>query len=503
MSAPAVESPSETGLSGRAFAGWFLLVWVVTAIPLWILHGVPGVDTPNHVARIHILGNLDRIPEFATFYRAHWTLIPNLGIDLILTPFVKWFNVDALGLMKAFLTLIFGMTAFGFAWLNRGLTGRWSAWGLVGFLFSYSYVLGFGFVNYLFGLALAMLVLGAEVALRDRPLAHRALFMAMPVLLVCHLMAFLLYAIVQIVILLLATPREKKLCSGFLLGLSLSVLVYSQAARGHQRSLIYYDTLGHHVKTLLTPLSYSHFGADVLFQVICLVALGVGLYQRRIGWTQAATVLGLLLFVLALVAPHYAFTSAFINSRIPVFMLLVGLAAVRGPRVGLFVVLLLIGWRTAQIGQRHLEFNATFDAVRSGFRAVPAGSMVFQAAHWDTAPLSSKSWNPSLLHASCYALLERPLFVSNVFTLPSQQPLLLNPALPGEYRDRFPRGDLAAGIAMEVAAVRAYLRAAPGFRQSAYLYFVKPEREVLPRLDAGLGVQVVSQHPRFWIFRVR
>jgi len=139
-------------MTAKKFWGWFLLAWAIAGIPIFILHGVPGVDTPNHVARLHVLASLQEGPALSSFYKTHWAILPNLAVDLFITPIVYFFNTNALWLMKIFLFNSIGVTGAGFAITNRAISQKWSFWGLFGLLFSYSYVLGFGFINYLFGI---------------------------------------------------------------------------------------------------------------------------------------------------------------------------------------------------------------------------------------------------------------------------------------------------------------------------------------------------------------
>ena len=147
-------------MTAKKFWGWFLLAWAITGLPIFLLHAVPGVDTPNHVARLHVLASLQENQALASFYRTHWAILPNLAVDLFITPIVYFFNVNAMALMKVFLVNTIGVTGAGFALTNRAISGKWSLWGLFGLLFSYSYVMGFGFINYLFGIGLALLFIG-------------------------------------------------------------------------------------------------------------------------------------------------------------------------------------------------------------------------------------------------------------------------------------------------------------------------------------------------------
>src|SRR6185437_16978514 len=98
---------------------------------------------------------------------------------------------------KAFVLTTLLLLAGGTAMLHRVLFSAWSAWSCLAFLLLYSRILLWGFLNYLFGLGLALLALAAWIALARRPAALRfalgvvfalALFFA-------HLLAFGLYGV--------------------------------------------------------------------------------------------------------------------------------------------------------------------------------------------------------------------------------------------------------------------------------------------------------------------
>ena len=80
---------------------------------------------------------------------------------------------------KLFLVLTFALIAGGTLWLNRVATGRWRLWPLLAFLLLYDRILLWGFLNYLFGLGLAICGLALWLALEDKPaLVARAGFVS-------------------------------------------------------------------------------------------------------------------------------------------------------------------------------------------------------------------------------------------------------------------------------------------------------------------------------------
>ena len=158
---------------------------------------------------------LARLPSDATlqqFYQIAWHPIPNLAMDAIVPPLLRFMPLAAAG--KLFVLAIFLLLAGGAALLHRALFQRWSAWPCLVFLLLYGRLLLWGIVNYLFGLGLALVALAAMIALGGRGvvlrLAAGAVFAL--VLYFAHLMAFGVYAVLLIGVEAGAVLRRARSC---------------------------------------------------------------------------------------------------------------------------------------------------------------------------------------------------------------------------------------------------------------------------------------------------
>jgi hypothetical protein len=70
---------------------------VVLLAPLLIVDVPPLLDYPNHLARVFVLASLPRDPTLARFYTAHWSIIPNLSLDLAGPPLLHILPVHVVG----------------------------------------------------------------------------------------------------------------------------------------------------------------------------------------------------------------------------------------------------------------------------------------------------------------------------------------------------------------------------------------------------------------------
>jgi hypothetical protein len=533
--------PEETLMTAKKFWGWFLLAWAITGLPLLLLHGVPGVDTPNHVARLHVLASLQENQALASFYRTHWAILPNLAVDLFITPIVYFFNVNALGLMKVFLLNTVGVTGAGFAVTNRAVTGKWSLWGLFGLLFSYSYVMGFGFINYLFGIGLSLLFVGTQLMLRDKPKLRTALIaVGFPLLLLNHLLALVLGAMTLIIIAILQRDKSRGLWLGFGIGCALC-LVYMKlsATVGLGQTRIVYDPFIHHLRNVFFPLYFSSLARDLTFWVVILALIGWALrkdalmrragtsidpqiFEKSHGETERGSIesdetnfvttkpqtppwrLPLILLttftLVGLALPHMAMTSAFISGRISIWAILIAAATIKRITIAPGLIFGLLFVRSADISQRFLSWNSTFDQLKTDLRVVEEGSLVYQMTSLKSHPLEPVGWNPSIIHADCLLLLERNCYINNLFSLPYQQPLQNSPELGSDLRDLYNKGTNES-----IETSRQWILWQQGLmsprlqERSTYIFFIKSESE---RPVSFLG-DILVDRPRYTIYQMR
>lgn len=177
--------PAPGGSGDSLFAG---LVFGACLLPLLAAPVLPLIDFYNHIARYHVLATIGADPVLAANYVARWQLVPNLGLDVIGAALARW--VPALTLGKVVVVLIFAVQFTGALALHRALGGtdrRLAALLVAPLLFSF--ILNWGFSNFLLGLGLALWGLAWWVRMRDRPA------LALPVAMIVALAVFLTHGV--------------------------------------------------------------------------------------------------------------------------------------------------------------------------------------------------------------------------------------------------------------------------------------------------------------------
>ncbi len=172
-----------------------MLVIAVALVPMLVTPVLPFIDFYNHIARFEVLTTLDGNPLFAANYAAAWAILPNIGLDLIAVAALKVVPLAVLAQVLA--ALITVLIFAGIIALNRAATGQ-TAWPavLLAVPLLYSWILNWGFANFLLGLGLALLGGAWWLAARRRT-ALRVAVAALIALAVffSHALAFGLYGI--------------------------------------------------------------------------------------------------------------------------------------------------------------------------------------------------------------------------------------------------------------------------------------------------------------------
>ncbi len=426
-------SAPESGGALRVCGGFALLMMLVSA-PLFSTALPPLFDYPNHLARMHLLSEGGN-----AFYAVRWGPLPNLAQDLIVPPLAQLMPLEIAS--KLFLAMIFGAIAGGTIWLNRIATGVWRFWPLLAFLLLYNRIFLWGFVNYLFGIGVALGGAALWLALERRGWWIRVLVSSLAAL-ACyfsHIAAFGFYALVIFGVEAAPAFTELRLGDWPALGRRTAIAGPQWLIPAALFLCSWQDTAG-------GPISYAGFlrKADLLFGVfdnynrafdISCFALFLGLIgwlavtrrlcmTPRLGWAAGVG------FAVYLLLPSQMYGGSAADHRLPtaVFPLLVASCAPRFPSrrtavaIGVAAASVVV-LRVAVIELVWHRADLVYSADLAGIDMLPRGTRL-AVAH----PASAVNFVPiPEVHFAALAIARREAFVPTLFALPAQQPVVLRP----------------------------------------------------------------------------
>lgn len=178
------------------YVGAFLLTIACALLPVWSADIPPLLDYHNHLARQYILARVDGSATLGQFYKTAWHASPYLAFDAIVQGLASFMPVDVAG--KVFLSLTLFLLGLAPLALNLAAFGRITPVALLGLLFVHNETVTLGFVNYLFGIGLALCVAALWIRLRIGPGWVRLLLFPLLCSLIffSHLLGFVIYALV-------------------------------------------------------------------------------------------------------------------------------------------------------------------------------------------------------------------------------------------------------------------------------------------------------------------
>lgn len=422
-------------VKGRTLPLVFTLLTVMVLTPILSEPLPPLTDYVNHLARMHVMANLDSNPVLASFYEIKWAIIPNLIMDVLVPPLVKFLGVLRAG--QLFLVLMVALLVTGPMAIHRALWGRFSPWPLLAFPLVYNGIFLFGLVNYLLGTGIALWGVAAWIALRDKPARLRAAASTAVVLVLflCHLFAVGLYGMTLLAYeawrLWDKRPATRRALIGevatFLLPfLPVLPLIAASPTMGLSHEMLW-ESRGKLEGVYLAVELYRD-NVDLLFAAL---VIGAGLWLARrgaLGLHPAGWVLLSLGAAVFLAMPRQLFGSWIADQRLPValFFLLIGFLSpnLRGRLSrGAFYMCLcgLTLARTAEVSMNWQSLARITDDMTLAVSNMPRGAtvLVAEADQYTESPALTQA----LSHAPLISVISRDALVSTIFSVPGKQVL--------------------------------------------------------------------------------
>ncbi len=134
---------------------WFVAAAVLLSlVPLLWPPIPPLVDLPGHMGRYRVQLAIGDTRWLGDWYDFHWSLIGNLGVDLLIIPLAKIFGLELA--VKLVVLSIPPMVVAGLLWIAREVHGKIPATALFALPLAYNFPFHFGFVNFALSMALAL-----------------------------------------------------------------------------------------------------------------------------------------------------------------------------------------------------------------------------------------------------------------------------------------------------------------------------------------------------------
>ncbi|WP_404336390.1 hypothetical protein AB2M62_19135 [Sphingomonas sp. MMS12-HWE2-04] len=338
---------------------WFVLVaTLVATLPLLWPDIPPLVDLPGHMGRYRVQLVYDQTPWLHEWYDFRWSLMGNLGVDLLIIPLHHLFGLELA--VKLIIITIPAMTVAGLLMIAREVHGRIPATALFALPLAYAFPFHFGFVNFALSMALALLAFGWWLRLgRLGKFGFRSMvFLPISVLIwICHTFGWGLLGVLAFSAELIRyhdlgrrreIPWYRDLVRAWLLpaiyaGVQClvlappAVLMVLWRSGGHVSGQTG-DWFNWRAKTLWVVQVFRD-----RWQLFDLASIGVlfllllkAVRDPNLQYSRNLTLSGLFLLAVYILLPRIVFGSAYADMRLVPYLLAIGIIAIR-PKPGLSI----------------------------------------------------------------------------------------------------------------------------------------------------------------------
>jgi hypothetical protein len=494
----------------RVFAALFLLCFALVCAPLLLTPVPPLVDYPNHLARMYLLAELGHTPALQPFYAVAWRPVPNLAMDALVPPLLRVLPLEWAG--KLFLAATYFILAAGPAALNRVLFGRWSAWPCLAFLLIYNRLLLSGFLNFLFGLGLALCCFAVWIALRQRGPALRLAIGGVMAIAVyfAHLMAFGVYGALIVGYEAGLLWRARAGVRDVLRALFMAGLPFVPALAlflGYLFAVMDFVMPGEPVLYFSRPwrkfdLLFNVFDAysrpiDVACFAFAVLGLGFAYWRRWLRLAPEIVAPFVFLGMIYLIMPSGLLSEYGADRRLPLVMalVLVGgsawcLPAARTQRVFFGAAAALLLFRLAMVAISWQASGRIYAQILDGMDLLPRGARLAVAY-----PSTSFVATP-VVQLPALAIARRDVFVPTLFAYALQQPI----ALKGDWLSW--GGDISANRLWAHFIVDGTPLDPPTTTALPHYDYIAFAGDLPFTPRDGTGLQPIFVSPRFQIYRL-
>jgi hypothetical protein len=399
-----------------------LAVFFVLLVPIWIVKYPGMVDYPKHLARCYILAHYHDNPVFQQRYVLDRSPLPNLAIDLIVTPLLRILPLLVAG--KVFLWLAAALYVFGCSAVGRAATGKPNWLALVCALAFYNSALLYGFVNYVFGVGVFLCAFAFWLRVRDAMTPLRFLFCCLLSIaaFLAHLSSVVILGAACVTIALIDFFRDRKVRKLIVKLAWLAsplLLMVGFLKRNPVVGTAYWGSPMEKLIALLAPV--RSYDATLDAGLICVLLLCAWAMLKG-SKVHSIAVASLVLFALFLITPDYLSSGSAVDARyvVPAYLLLILSIEPRWGRwqkAALVVALAAMLIRTGSITANWLTISRRSEQVLEMGKVMPDGARIYAMSFDPGTDMQSKR-DRGFQHVIQLWTVSHGAYISNLLAAP-------------------------------------------------------------------------------------
>ncbi len=394
---------------------FYALATVLLIAPFFVFRDIPLYDLPNHRVVLQLL--FGDVPDADRYYTVEWRLVPNLAAAAWVAVFHHMVSIDSA--LRLFLAATVAQLFWGSIALHHALFGGRNRFALAAALFAYNGPLLFGFINLSFGVGMMLWAVAAWIRGRDQPWALPVFAMIGCLVLLAHVFAFAIYALMLCAYELGAARERRRRWHRELVALLHLVVPAALYAFAMPRvvggSIAYVSPLTK-IMGVVGAIGFYNPVFDAASLLGIVVAVGVAAHRLAFAREMTLPIAALAAAYIAL--PHQIGTATFVDYRVPPIIALVLCASLtwrdsrRRTRAEAFVLALFVLRWLMTVVQFH-AWQTEFGAYRAAFAQLPQGATLLPLRR--NPNIVEPAMHPPLAHVDALAVSERGALVPDLF----------------------------------------------------------------------------------------
>ena len=430
-----VEISGQIG-SQKLIRVFYFLGIVISCLIILLHQNIPFPDYPNHLARYYLLTRDYNSALYSQFYANNFRIIPNVGVDVLMAGIGRIVE-PALGLRLLVCAMITA-SSLGFAKLSMLRNdGKLNPCMVLFPVLTFSFSLILGFLNFV--LAASLLPWAIYLYENARFIKYRSLTITLFTLVFFffHLMIAVLWTLIILAKLVLEDKSRSRLIAVATVALTVigMVVLYKFSSVSDEHSTVAFSSIYSKIKYFFGFIAYGPWWP--LTSGLALIGFAILGFQKYFVITKDDKLVLLVLFLFYLVCPFGFRITANMDARSPPIILTLLLAMARpnqdrsnsNPTLLVSILFGIVMVNLTSVFVIVNKGDREADRMRSILKQIPAGDSLFIAdvSQWNMR--HRENWFPSYKMLAYFTAIDRPLFISGIFTFPSQQPVIMKPGL--------------------------------------------------------------------------
>lgn len=449
--------------------------WIIVSIflsALWmplIIDVVPPLlDYPIHLARSYIILEHENNPILRDIFSVNWRPLPNLASDIILYFVGRFLSIEMAG--RVLIGLCVLLTLLGVIILHRVNFGYWGWWPFLAAIPTYHGALTAGFINYSIGIAFVSVFLAIANSIRDYKTFSRLTIHSIMALILffCHILSVGLFGVFlfffELQRLIDKKIKSVRILSNFMISIIVPFIYpailyfkysFQEVIERDDPNILGAWDFDTKIRGALMPFVSGDYLIDIATFAVFTIIFACLIYFKSIilcrDWALGVAMVTLIFIVL----PGQALDAAFISDRLPIVIVLVGIAStdptgIKFKHAALLAVLVLavtmirvssitVNW--IESGRYYHRLTLATDSLERGSSVMILSPMTTiknkGVVFWHNTRMRSPDWHFALLnipnlHAYAAVLLTKRMVFSQLHFVWADKQIL---SLTERYRD--------------------------------------------------------------------